>query len=113
MKKAISIVGIAAILIMFTACKSNMRRDVKRLAHKTEQCFSIMEDNENVDSETLDKFNKCYADLEDLMNSFDKKYSDPKASKDFSEMFIEEIRKSDMSNETKETFEQVYSLSKL
>ena len=47
------------------------------------------------------------------MNSFDKKYSDPKASKDFSEMFIEEIRKSDMSNETKETFEQVYSLSKL
>lgn len=112
MKKALSFVALAAILLTFSACKTNMRRDVKRLTHKTEQCFSIVE-GVNVDAEILDKFNKCYADLQELMDGYDKKYSDKKTSEEFSKMFLEEIRKSELSSETKQTFEGIYSLSNL
>ena len=112
MKKALSILGIAAILLTFTACKTNMRRDVKRLTHKTEQCFSIV-NGIDMEAETLDKFNSCYDDLEELMNEYDQKYSDDKSSKEFSKMFMEEIRKSDLNDDTKEMFEQIYSFSNL
>lgn len=112
MKKTLTIVGIAAIFLTFSACKTNMRRDVKRLTHKTQQCFSIVE-GKDVDVETLNKFNNCYKDLEELMNGYDQKYSDQKSSEEFSKMFLEEIHKSKLSDDTKQTFEDIYSLSNL
>ena len=110
MKKTLSTICIVVVIMTLSACKTNMRRDVKRLTHKTEQCYSIVEGKE-VDAEILDKFNSCYTELEELMNEYDKKYSDEKSSKAFSAMFIEEVRKSNMSDETKQMFENVYSLS--
>ena len=112
MKKTLSTICIVVVIMTLSACKTNMRRDVKRLTHKTEQCYSIVEGKE-VDAEILDKFNSCYTELEELMNEYDKQYSVEKSSKAFSAMFIEEVRKSDMSNETKQMFENVYSLSNL
>ena len=37
MKKTLSAICIVVVIMTLSACKTNMRRDVKRLTHKTEQ----------------------------------------------------------------------------
>ena len=110
MKKTLLIIGIVAAVLVFSSCKTNMRRDAKRLAHKTEQCFSIIEENDT-DPEIISEFKECYDDMEKLMDKYDKKYSGEAASKKFSEIYMEEVRKSDLSDDIKETFEAIYSLN--
>ena len=110
MKKHILLVSVLTASVILGSCTSNMRRDVKRLSHKTEKCFSLISDN-FLEENNTEEFNKCYEQLEVLMNKYDKKYSNPQQSAEFSKLFIEEIRKSDLSDGVKEIFEQTYSLS--
>ena len=110
MKKTLLFIGIVAAVLAFSSCKTNMRRDAKRLAHKTEQCFSIIEENDT-DPDKINEFKECYDDMEKLMDKYDKKYSDEAASKKFSDIYMEEVRKSDLSDDIKETFEAIYSLN--
>ena len=57
MKKILTLLCISVLLTTLTSCKTNMRRDAKLLAHKTEQCFSLVgEDGPN--AENIDKFNE-------------------------------------------------------
>lgn len=110
MKKHILLVSVLTASVILGSCTSNMRRDVKRLSHKTEKCFSLISDN-FLEENNTEEFNKCYEQLEVLMNKYDKKYSNPQQSAEFSKLFIEEIRKSELSDGVKEIFEQTYSLS--
>ena len=59
MKKTLSAICIVVVIMTLSACKTNMRRDVKRLTHKTEQCYSIVEGKE-VDAEILDKIHEAH-----------------------------------------------------
>ena len=110
MKKTLTLLCITVLLTTFTSCKTNMRRDAKLLAHKTEQCFSFMTEEEP-DSETVAKFNDCYSEMEQLMNKLDKKYKNEKSSKRFSELYLEEIRKSKLNDDVKQTFEEIYAFA--
>ena len=109
MKKTLSVATVLVLLLSFTSCKSNMRRDVKRLTHKTEQCFSMVDINE-IDSSSNDDFNECYEELQELMDQYDAKYKNEEESAKFSELFMEEIRKSKLSQDIKDTFEEIYNL---
>lgn len=104
--------AILAAITMLSSCKTNMRRDAKLLAHKTEQCFSLINPNKaETDAESLTKFNECYDEMESMMDKFDRKYKNEKNSKKFSELFIEEIRKSNLDENTKQTFEEIYAFA--
>lgn len=110
MKKILTLLCISVLLTTLTSCKTNMRRDAKLLAHKTEQCFSLVgEDGPN--AENIDKFNECYGEMEVLMDKFDKKYKKEKNSKKFSQLYLEEIRNSDLSEDVKQTFEEIYAFA--
>ena len=92
--------------IMFT---SRMKRDVKRLAHKTEQCFSKVDLNSpnNADNE---EFTECYGKLEKLMNKLDKKYSSEEESLEFGRLYLEELQKSSLPDDFKELCSYLYDL---
>ena len=110
MKKILTLLCISVLLTTLTSCKTNMRRDAKLLAHKTEQCFSLVgEDGPN--AENIDKFNECYGEMEVLMDKFDKKYKKEKSSKKFSQLYLEEIRNSDLNEDVKQTFEEIYAFA--
>lgn len=110
MKKILTLLCISVLLTTLTSCKTNMRRDAKLLAHKTEQCFSLVgEDGPN--AENIDKFNECYGEMEVLMDKFDKKYKKEKNSKKFSQLYLEEIRNSDLNEDVKQTFEEIYAFA--
>lgn len=110
MKKILTLLCISVLLTTLSSCKTNMRRDAKLLAHKTEQCFSLVgEDGPN--AENIDKFNECYGEMEVLMDKFDKKYKKEKNSKKFSQLYLEEIRNSDLSEDVKQTFEEIYAFA--
>lgn len=110
MKKILTLLCISVLLTTLTSCKTNMRRDAKLLAHKTEQCFSLVgEDGPN--AENIDKFNECYGEMEVLMDKFDKKYKNEKNSKKFSQLYLEEIRNSDLNEDVKQTFEEIYAFA--
>lgn len=110
MKKILTLLCISVLLTTLTSCKTNMRRDAKLLAHKTEQCFSLVgEDGPN--AENIDKFNECYGEMEVLMDKFDKKYKKEKSSKKFSQLYLEEIRNSDLNDDVKQTFEEIYAFA--
>lgn len=110
MKKILTLLCITVLLTTLTSCKTNMRRDAKLLAHKTEQCFSLVgEDGPN--AENIDKFNECYGEMEVLMDKFDKKYKKEKSSKKFSQLYLEEIRNSDLNEDVKQTFEEIYAFA--
>lgn len=110
MKKILTLLCITVLLTTLTSCKTNMRRDAKLLAHKTEQCFSLVgEDGPN--AENIDKFNECYGEMEVLMDKFDKKYKKEKNSKKFSQLYLEEIRNSDLNEDVKQTFEEIYAFA--
>lgn len=110
MKKILTLLCISVLLTTLTSCKTNMRRDAKLLAHKTEQCFSLVgEDGPN--AENIDKFNECYGEMEVLMDKFDKKYKKEKNSKKFSQLYLEEIRNSDLNEDMKQTFEEIYAFA--
>ncbi len=112
MKKALSLLALVAVITMLSSCKTNMRRDAKLLAHKTEQCFSLIDTTDpNPDSESIEKFNECYEDMESMMDKFDKKYKNEKNSAQFSKLFMEEIRKSNLSPDAKQTFEEIYAFA--
>ena len=110
MKKILTLLCISVLLTTLTSCKTNMRRDAKLLAHKTEQCFSLVgEDGPN--AENIDKFNECYGEMEVLMDKFEKKYKKEKSSKKFSQLYLEEIRNSDLNEDVKQTFEEIYAFA--
>ena len=102
--------GIVAVLLTFSSCKTNMRRDAKLLAHKTEQCFSYF-DQDNPTVENKAKFEECYSDMEEMMDTFDKKYKNERSSKKFSELYLEEVRKSDLNDDVKKIIEGIYELA--
>lgn len=109
MKKLVSLLVVAVLLFSVTSCKSNMRRDVKRLAHKTEQCFSKVDINDPSNYENQE-FTECYQELEELMTQYDKKYSDEQQSVKFGKMYLEELQKSDLPDEFKELFNFLYGM---
>lgn len=96
-------------MLTASSCHSNINRDVKRLTHKAEQCFSLINDNVT-DEEHLNQFNSCYEELNELMDQCDKKYKGKKESEQFNKKFREEIMKADISDNMKEIIEGVYSL---
>ena len=49
--------------------------------------------------------------MEQLMNKLDKKYKNEKSSKRFSELYLEEIRKSKLNDDVKQTFEEIYAFA--
>lgn len=110
MKKILTLLCISVLLTTLTSCKTNMRRDAKLLAHKTEQCFSLVGE-EGPNAENIDKFNECYGEMEVLMDKFDKKYKKEKNSKKFSQLYLEEIRNSDLNEDVKQTFEEIYAFA--
>lgn len=110
MKKILTLLCISVLLTTLTSCKTNMRRDAKLLAHKTEQCFSLVGE-EGPNAENIDKFNECYGEMEVLMDKFDKKYKKEKSSKKFSQLYLEEIRNSDLNEDVKQTFEEIYAFA--
>ncbi|MCR4816444.1 MAG: hypothetical protein K5842_04585 [Bacteroidales bacterium] len=110
MKKQFLLLCIAVAAISLISCNSSMRRDVKRLTHKTEQCFSMV-NGDTLDEGMRDEFNSCYEELESLMDKYDKKYKEATKSNEFSQLYIEEIRKSNMSDEVKNMFEQIYAIN--
>lgn len=110
MKKILTLLCIGVLLTTLTSCKTNMRRDAKLLAHKTEQCFSLVGE-EGPNAENIDKFNECYGEMEVLMDKFDKKYKKEKNSKKFSQLYLEEIRNSDLNEDVKQTFEEIYAFA--
>ncbi len=73
MKRTLTLLIVVLLTFSFASCHKNMRRDVKRLAHKTEQCFSKADLN-SIDNSENKEFNQCYSKLEKLMNKLDKKY---------------------------------------
>ena len=110
MKKILLLAVFATAVFMFSSCKTNMRRDAKLLAHKTEQCFSIISD-EGITADNKAKYYDCYAELEEMMDTFDKKYKKEKSAKRFNDLFLEEIRKSDLDDKSKEIIENVYNIA--
>lgn len=110
MKKIILFLGIIAMTTGLMSCKSNMRRDVKRLVHKTEQCYSII-DTEVIEDGDMDSFNECYKELEVMMNKYDAKYKDKEASDEFNGLFREEIKKSDLSDDIRQSFEMFFMMN--
>ena len=109
MKKSVFYIVIAIIVLSLTACNGSMKRDVKRLAHKTEKCFSMV-DITDPDMVPSDEFNDCYEELEELMEEYDKKYSDPEASAEFGRLYLEELKKSDLPQEMKDLYSYIYDL---
>ena len=110
MKKKLSIALISLSFIILSSCNSSMQRDVKRLAHKTEQCFSMI-DGASIDDTKKDEFESCYEGMEKLMDKYDKKYHDEKKSVEFSKLFLEEIRKSDVPDDVKNMIEEIYAIN--
>ena len=110
MKKIVSLIALVVAITMMTSCKTNMRRDAKLLAHKTEQCFSLIDLN-NITSEDKQKFDECYTEMEVMMEKFDKRYKSDAKSQEFSKIFIEEIQKSDLDSEIKQIFSEIYALN--
>ena len=49
--------------------------------------------------------------MEVLMDKFDKKYKKEKNSKKFSQLYLEEIRNSDLNEDVKQTFEEIYAFA--
>jgi hypothetical protein len=112
MKKILTLLCITVLLTTLTSCKTNMRRDAKLLAHKTEQCFSLIDTTEEAPSdESKAKFSECYNEMEQMMDKYDNKYKNDKSSRKFSEMYLEEIRKTDLNEDIKNTFEDIYSMA--
>ena len=109
MKKFFQLLMVAVVLVAFTSCKSNMRRDVKRLTHKTEQCFSKVDINDPTNMEN-EEFIECYDELEKLMTQYDQKYSNPEQSAKFGKMYLEELQKSNLSDDFKDLFGFLYGL---
>ena len=109
MKKLLTVLSVVLFVLTLSSCKSNMRRDVKRLTHKTEQCFSKvdMNDPSNLENE---EFSKCYDELEALMTQYDEKYKDSVQSVKFGKMYLEELQKSNVPDEFKELFNFLYGL---
>lgn len=109
MKKIVSLIAVVALVFAMTSCKSNMRRDVKRLTHKTEKCLAKVDVNDQSTVEN-EEFTQCYAELEELMNLYNEKYKDPEQSVKFGKMYLEELQKTDLPDELKEFFKFLYSL---
>lgn len=109
MKKSLLLLASLILLFATSSCKSNMRRDAKRLSHKTEQCFSKVDINDPNNSENVE-FEECYEELQELMDQYDKKYKNPEQSAKFAKIFLEELQKSDVPNEFKELYNYLYSL---
>ena len=109
MKRAFTIVVLVALLSFLGGCQKSMHRDVKRLAHKTSQCFSKVSINDPANSEN-EEFNECYDKLEELMSEYDKKYSTEEEREEFGRMYLEELNKSDLPQEFREQFNCMYEL---
>ena len=109
MKRLLSLFAVVALLMSFTACKNNMRRDVKRLAHKTEQCFSKVDINDPMSSSN-EEFSECYDELEELMAHYDTIYKGEEESVKFGRMYLEELQKTDIPQEFKDFFNFLYGL---
>ncbi len=109
MKKIVALLVVAATVVLFSGCHRNMQRDVKRLTHKTVKCFSMV-DPDQIDNTDNVEFNECYDELVDLMEKYDKKYSNPKDSEKFDKMYLEELRHSKLNEDFIELYEYLYSL---
>lgn len=109
MKRIFTILLVTGLTLCFTSCQKNMQRDVKRLAHKTEQCFSLADPN-SIDNSDNKEFNKCYGKLEKLMNKLDKKYASEEESLEFGRLYLEELQGSDLPDDFKELCTYLYSL---
>ena len=109
MKRILTLLIVALLTFSFTSCHKNMRRDVKRLAHKTEQCFSKADLN-SIDNSENKEFNQCYSKLEKLMNKLDKKYASEEESLEFGRLYLEELQQSSLPDDFKELCAYLYSL---
>jgi DNA-binding transcriptional regulator GbsR (MarR family) len=108
--KKIYFLIIVLIALSVSSCQSNMRRDVKRLSHKTIQCFSKYDPSSN-DSEAFEEFEECYDEVEELMEQYDEKYNNEKDATEFGRMYLKELNKSDkIPQEYKELYQLLYSL---
>ena len=107
MKRILTLLIVALLTFSFTSCHENMRRDVKRLAHKTEQCFSKADLN-SIDNSENKEFNQCYSKLEKLMNKLDKKYASEEESLEFGRLYLEELQQSSLPDDFKELCAYLY-----
>ncbi len=108
MKKVLYFFALSAFLFSAVGCSNNMKRDVKRLSHKTTQCFSMIDASELLNP--TDEFNECYSELEKLMEMYNEKYSDPEQAREFGHMYLEELQKSDLPQEIKDLYGFLYEL---
>ena len=109
MKRLFYLLVAAAIAFSATSCSGSMKRDVKRLSHKTTQCFSMI-DVTDPNVVPSDEFNECYSELEKLMEEYNDKYSSKEDQVKFGRMYLEELQNSDLPQEMKDLYNYLYNL---
>lgn len=110
MKKLFTLLVLSIVVLSLSSCKHNIKRDAKRAAHKTEQCFMMIDVNQpDPDNK---EFNECYDDLIDLMVVYDSIYKIEGKTEEFNNLYIEELKKTDLPQDTKDLIIELISLFK-
>ena len=112
MKKSLILAGILFFAGLMASCGSSMEKDAKNYAKKTAQCLANVDINDPASMESAE-FEACSKEMETLEKQLDEKYKTDEEKEQLGKLYLEELLKSDLSQDWKDYFQFIFELSKM
>ena len=112
MKKSLILAGILIFAGLMASCGSSMEKDAKNYAKKTAQCLANVDINDPASMESAE-FEACSKEMETLEKQLDEKYKTDEEKEQLGKLYLEELLKSDLSQDWKDYFQFIFELSKM